>query len=76
MSDYANFMKIVITKKISVSFYDYDRIHDCSVTATKSLVENKEDPSVFTIPCTIGYYTLLSHCVIMVENIPHATIHL
>ena len=26
----------------------------CSAIATRSLVQNKEDPGAFTIPCTIG----------------------
>lgn len=30
--------------------------HNCSVILSKYLVVKKEDPSAFTIPCTIGAY--------------------
>lgn len=33
-----------------------DNIHHCSAIATRSLVEKKEDPGTFTIPCTIGAF--------------------
>ena len=54
MPDYANFMKDVVTKKRSVTFKDDDRMQHCSAIATKSLVQKKEDPGAFTIPCTVG----------------------
>ena len=38
----------------SVTFEDDDRIHHCSAIATRSLVQKKEDPGAFTIPCTVG----------------------
>jgi len=47
-------MKDIVTKKISVSFEDDDRMHHCSAIAKTSHVKNKEDPGVVTIPCTIG----------------------
>ena len=42
------------TKKISVTFEDDDKMQYCSAIATRSLVQNKEDPDAFTIPCTVG----------------------
>ena len=44
----------MVTKKRSVSFEDDDRMQHCSVITTRSLVQKKEDPIAFTIPCTIG----------------------
>ena len=47
-------MKDLVTKKRSVTFEDDDKMQHCSAIATSSLVQNKEDPGAFTIPCTIG----------------------
>ena len=47
-------MKDLVTKKRSVTFEDDDRLQHCSVIATRSLVQKKEDPGAFTIPCTVG----------------------
>ena len=47
-------MKDLVTKKRSVTFEDDDRMQHCSVISTRSLVQKKEDPDAFTIPCTIG----------------------
>ena len=52
MLGYAKFMKDLVTKKISITFED-DRMQHCSAIATRSLVQNKEDPCAFTIHCTI-----------------------
>ena len=54
MPIYAKFMKDLVTKKISVTFEDDDRLQHCSAIATRSLVQKKEDPGAFTISCTIG----------------------
>ena len=54
MPGYAKFMKDLVTKKRSITFEDDDRLHHCSAIATRSLVQKKEDPSAFTIPCTVG----------------------
>ena len=54
MPCYAKFMKDLVTKKRSVTFEDDDIMQHCSAIATKSLVQKKEEPSAFTIPCTIG----------------------
>ncbi|KAK4707467.1 hypothetical protein R3W88_032959 [Solanum pinnatisectum] len=54
MPGYAKFMKDLVTKKRAVSFEDDDRSQHCSVIATRSLVQKKEDPGAFTIPWTIG----------------------
>ncbi|XP_069147139.1 uncharacterized protein [Solanum lycopersicum] len=56
MPDYAKFMKDLVTKKRSVIFEDNDRLHHCSAIATRSLVQQKEDPGAFTIPCTVGSF--------------------
>ena len=54
MPSYAKFMKDLVTKKRSVTFEYDDRMQHCSSIATRSLVQKKEDPGAFTIPCTIG----------------------
>ena len=54
MPGYAKFMKNMVTKKRSVTFEDDDRMHNCSAIATRSLVQKKEDPGAFTIPCIVG----------------------
>ncbi|KAK4708637.1 hypothetical protein R3W88_029562 [Solanum pinnatisectum] len=54
MPGYAKFMKDMVTKKREVSFEDDDRLQHYSAIATRSLVQKKEAPSAFTIPCTIG----------------------
>ena len=54
MSGYAKFMKDLVTKKISITFEDDDRMQHCSAISTRSLVQKKEDLGAFTIPCTIG----------------------
>ena len=51
MPGYAKFMKDLVTKKRSVTFEDDDRMQHCSSIATRSLVQNKEDPGAFTFPC-------------------------
>ena len=53
MPGYAKFMKDLVIKKRSVTFKDDDRMQHCSAIATRSLVQNKEDPGAFTIPHTI-----------------------
>ena len=54
MPGYAKFMKDLVTKKRSVTFEDDDRLQHCSDITTRSLVQKKEDPGAFTIPCTFG----------------------
>ena len=54
MTGYAKFMKYLVTKKRSVTFEDDDRLQHCSAIATRSLVQKKEDPGAFNIPCTVG----------------------
>ncbi|XP_049406169.1 uncharacterized protein LOC125869772 [Solanum stenotomum] len=54
MSGYAKFMNDLVTQKRTVSFEDDDKFQHCRAIATRSLVQKKEDPSAFTIPCTIG----------------------
>ncbi|KAK4709871.1 hypothetical protein R3W88_004384 [Solanum pinnatisectum] len=47
-------MKDLVTKKWAVSFENDDKLQHCSAIATRSLVQKKEDPGAFTIPCIIG----------------------
>ena len=54
MPGYAKFMKDLVTKKRLVTIEDDDRLQHCSVIATRFLVQKKEDPGAFTIPCTVG----------------------
>ena len=51
-------MKYMDTKKILVSLQDDDRMQHCSAITARSLVQKKEDPDAFTIPCTVGHYIL------------------
>ena len=41
MPGYAKFMKDLVTKRISVTFEDDDRLQHCSAIATRSLVQKK-----------------------------------
>ena len=54
MPGYAKFMKDLLTKKISITLEDDNRMKHCSAIATRSLVKKKEHPGAFTIPCTVG----------------------
>ncbi|KAK4706676.1 hypothetical protein R3W88_033776 [Solanum pinnatisectum] len=56
MLGYAKFIKDLVTKKRAVSFDLTNNIHHCNAIATRSLVQKKEDPGAFTIPCTIGSF--------------------
>ncbi|KAK4733541.1 hypothetical protein R3W88_007802 [Solanum pinnatisectum] len=47
-------MKDLVTKKRDVSFENDERLQHCSAISLRSLVQKKEDPRAFTIPCTIG----------------------
>ena len=53
MPGYAMFLKDLVTKKRLVTFEEDNRMQHCSAIVTCSLVQNKEDPAAFTIPCTI-----------------------
>ena len=53
MPGYAKFKKDLVRKKRLVTFEDDDRMQHCSAIATRSLVQKKEDPGAFIIPCTI-----------------------
>ncbi|XP_055826405.1 uncharacterized protein LOC129894794 [Solanum dulcamara] len=46
----------MVTKKRTITFEPIDNLYYCSAIATRSLVEKKEDPRVFTIPCTIDTF--------------------
>ena len=54
MPGYAKFIKDLVTKKRSVTFEDDDRLQHCSAITTRSLIQKKEDPGAFTIPCTFA----------------------
>lgn len=45
-------MDSVTIKKV-VSFEYDDRLQHCSIITTRSLTQKKEDPSAFTITCSI-----------------------
>ena len=76
MPIYAKFMKDLVTKKISVTFEDDDRLQHCSAIATRSLVQKKEDPGVFTILYTFGYYILRKNYVIWSKHKSHSPLDL
>ena len=71
MSCYAKFMKDIITNKRSISFEDDDQMQHCSAIATRSLVQKKEDPDSFTIPCTIGLLHFAKELCNLGERIYH-----
>ena len=50
----AKFMKDLVSKNRSFTFEDDDRMQHSSAIAKRSLVQKKEDPGAFTIPCTVG----------------------
>ncbi|XP_069143368.1 uncharacterized protein [Solanum lycopersicum] len=52
MPGYAKFTNDLLGKKRLVTFEDDNRMQHCSSIATRSLVQNKEDPGAFTFPCT------------------------
>ncbi|XP_049363601.1 uncharacterized protein LOC125828326 [Solanum verrucosum] len=54
MHGYVKFMKDLVTKKRAVNFENDERLQHCSAIDTRSLVQKKEDPGAFTIPCTVG----------------------
>ena len=54
MTDYPKIKRDLVIKKRSVPFEDNDRLQHCSAIVTRSLVQKKEDPGAFTIPCTVG----------------------
>ncbi|XP_016558526.1 uncharacterized protein LOC107858385 [Capsicum annuum] len=51
---YAKLMKKLILKKKIVECDTIEVTHGCSSIMSCAIVENKEDPDAFTIPCTIG----------------------
>ncbi|KAK4726724.1 hypothetical protein R3W88_031641 [Solanum pinnatisectum] len=56
MSGYLRFMKDLVTKKRAASFELEYNVHHCRTIAIRSMVQKKEDPGAFTIPCTIGAF--------------------
>lgn len=50
MHFYEKFKKDLVTKKRMVSFKLADNMHHCGAIASRSFVENKEDPRAFIIP--------------------------
>ncbi|KAK4737470.1 hypothetical protein R3W88_001167 [Solanum pinnatisectum] len=54
MPGYAKFIKDLVTKKRADSFENDERLQHCSAIYTRSLMQKKEYPGAFTIPCTIG----------------------
>ncbi|XP_059295428.1 uncharacterized protein LOC132048757 [Lycium ferocissimum] len=56
MPGYTKFMKDLVTKRRSSGLETMGGTHHCSAIVTKALVQKKEDPGAFTIPCTIGKY--------------------
>lgn len=51
------FMKVLVTKKVTISYKPMDNRHHCSVIATRLLVQKKADSGVFTISCMIGAFS-------------------
>ena len=53
MPGYSKFMKDLVTKKRSFTIEGDNRMRHCSGISTRSLVQKKEDPGAYTIPCTV-----------------------
>ena len=53
MLGYAKCMTDMVTMKRPVSCEDDDRMQHCSAISTRSLIQKKNDPCSFSIPCTI-----------------------
>lgn len=53
---YSNFMKDFVTKKWAVGLEPTSNMNHYFVVASKLLVEKKDGPRAFTIPCTIGSF--------------------
>lgn len=64
MSSYANFMKNFVIRKKMVNFEPSDNVHHCSVIASRSLVEKKEDTKHFLFYVLLVHSTSLELCVI------------
>ncbi|KAK4723774.1 hypothetical protein R3W88_026553 [Solanum pinnatisectum] len=63
MPGYAKFMKELVTKKRILDFETIEVSHSCSAIMTKELIKMREDPGVFTIPCTISMLQFAkAHC--------------
>ncbi|XP_015164447.1 uncharacterized protein [Solanum tuberosum] len=76
MPRYAKFMKDLVTKKRAVSIDLTDNVHHCSVIATRSMVQKKEDPGAFTIPCTIESIEFAKDLCDLGDSINDAASHL
>ncbi|XP_060170453.1 uncharacterized protein LOC132601375 [Lycium barbarum] len=56
MLGYSKFMKHLVTKRRHYSFETMGGTHHYSSIVTKALVQKKQDPRAFTIPCTMERY--------------------
>ncbi|XP_070005353.1 uncharacterized protein [Nicotiana sylvestris] len=56
MLGFAKYLKDLITKKKTTKNKVVNVIHRVSSIIATSIVQKKEDPGAFTIPCTIGVY--------------------
>ncbi|XP_015160447.1 uncharacterized protein [Solanum tuberosum] len=75
MSGYAKFMKKLITNKRSLDHETIEVSHNCSTIMTKELIEKRENPGAFTIPCTIGmlqFAKVLCDLGVSINLIPYA----
>ena len=63
-------------KEKTVTFEDDDRLQHCSSIATRSLVQKKEDPGAFTIPCTVGSLNFAKALLILGKHKSHAPLDL
>lgn len=56
MPGYDQFMRDLVIKKRVMNFETIKVTHNCIIIITSQMVVKKENPSVVTIPCTIGVY--------------------
>ena len=76
MPGYAKFMKDMVTKKRLVTFENDDRMQHCISIPTRYLVQKKEDPGAFTIPCIVGSFQFAKALCDLGQAKSHATLDL
>lgn len=66
---YVQLMKDLVTKKRMVNYDPIDNVYHCSVIASRSLVEKKEDPGAFIIQCIIGSFNFAKAFYVLGETL-------
>ncbi|XP_059284732.1 uncharacterized protein LOC132038026 [Lycium ferocissimum] len=56
MTDFAKYLKDLLTKKKKVQYETVSLIHTMSSNISTTTVQKKGNPGAFTIPCSVGYH--------------------